>query len=561
MFEDAERGHHYKVYLQHCISQFLDEETAETAFDVYRAFFDCYRLALPGKSNAFYDIVDMLYMYEKGTESLTEKQRDHYIHTINVFLTGLSIYAQNSNYRNAFSHALSVSKYRHAYSRLEEEFLYRWGIASLLHDIGYPLEIASKQIERFLNTIVSVDDDCPQIKVSIVYDHFDQINQINAVVPRDAFTNEYLQVFPEAASLDLLKPLDILSHNISRSFGTDLLATKDALDATSERMIKKGFIDHGFYSALIVLKWYGLLIQQCKYQPAYFYWPVADAATAILLHNYYGKCLQNEPFSLHAMHAEDNPIAFLLILCDELQEWNRKAFGSITKTSVQTESVQLIINDEHLKVNFITANSHLPEAFCAKKKSLLLKTLSIADLFPEGIDFENSTIDDLSILKAGLPFAPRPLYENIERLAIAIHFLYNENQLSKHPDSPLQYPTFSGLPEDLKFSNIRQAQGIYEKLTEFGFFIDVKGKEGQIMKIDGELLETMAEREHEMWVQERIKSGWQLGAKDVTKKTTPYLIPYAELSEEIKDLDREAIRNIPVLLDMINMGIYKTWRF
>ena len=59
------------------------------------------------------------------------------------------------------------------------------------------------------------------------------------------------------------------------------------------------------------------------------------------------------------------------------------------------------------------------------------------------------------------------------------------------------------------------------------------------------------------WVQERLASGWILGEiKDEHKKTSPYLVPYGELSEEIKELDRDTIRNIPNLLDKIGMAIY-----
>jgi len=58
-------------------------------------------------------------------------------------------------------------------------------------------------------------------------------------------------------------------------------------------------------------------------------------------------------------------------------------------------------------------------------------------------------------------------------------------------------------------------------------------------------------------VQERLKSGWILGeVKNVDKKISPYLLPYEELTEEIKDYDRDTIRNIPVLLGMIGMAVY-----
>lgn len=42
--------------------------------------------------------------------------------------------------------------------------------------------------------------------------------------------------------------------------------------------------------------------------------------------------------------------------------------------------------------------------------------------------------------------------------------------------------------------------------------------------------------------------------KDAARKITPYLVPYDQLSEEIKEKDRDVIRNIPALLERIGMA-------
>jgi len=69
-----------------------------------------------------------------------------------------------------------------------------------------------------------------------------------------------------------------------------------ALDDFVHVMARCGFIDHGYYSALIVLKWYGYPIQAAAYKPESFYWPVLDSASAILIHNCYENMLQKKPF-------------------------------------------------------------------------------------------------------------------------------------------------------------------------------------------------------------------------------------------------------------------------
>ena len=55
-----------------------------------------------------------------------------------------------------------------------------------------------------------------------------------------------------------------------------------------------------------------------------------------------------------------------------------------------------------------------------------------------------------------------------------------------------------------------------------------------------ELTEKIAENVHENWSAERILDGWTWGeSRDDSGKTTPCLVPYAELDEREKDFDRK----------------------
>ena len=54
-----------------------------------------------------------------------------------------------------------------------------------------------------------------------------------------------------------------------------------------------------------------------------------------------------------------------------------------------------------------------------------------------------------------------------------------------------------------------------------------------------ELLERLAENAHEAWAVTRMAQGWTHGpARDDAAKKHPSLIPYRELTEAEKDLDR-----------------------
>ena len=116
---------------------FLHDETKDTAFQVYDIFFGTYRITLQGAKNPFIDLLDTLRTYEEKAATLIEKQRDHFVHSVNVFVLGLAIYAANKPYRTAFSYAvMDKARYPENFSTAQEEFLFRWGLAALFHDVG-----------------------------------------------------------------------------------------------------------------------------------------------------------------------------------------------------------------------------------------------------------------------------------------------------------------------------------------------------------------------------------------------------------------------------------------
>lgn len=562
VYEDLARGHNYKSFLHQAVLEFLERETKESAFEVYRSFFDSYRITLEGRSNPFIDLLDVLLSYEERAATLIDKQRDHYVHSVNVFLLGLSIYSQNANFRAAFDAAvLDKADYPHSYDTKHEEFFYRWGIASLFHDVGYPVEISGKQINKFIDFATEVDGQT-RVKTHLEFENFEDLNTIAEVLPKHEFIKSYYEKYPSCAYVDLLKPVDLLAHKLHLSLGVDLKEIKASLDEFPEIMAAHGFIDHGFYSAIIVLRWYGFLIQSCRYKPEYFFYPILDSASAILLHNYYKNVLLKPPYQKGPLSPREHPVAYLLILCDELQEWNRTAYGILDKKRNLLEDAAVEISDRHLQVTYIDKDTAMPEQFSSEKKALLDNLLDLEVLFPEGvcIQCEVSQSPAPVIPSApGGPILPRQLLDNLEKLAVAIHDHYNQKQLERNPEKPLAYPEFSDLPDTLKYSNLRQARGIAKKLEIMGWEMRPQDSIGeQIMEIPESDVELLAALEHEEWVQERQGSGWTYGEeKDVEKKISPHLVPYLQLSEEVKELDRDTIRHLPALLNSIGMALYK----
>lgn len=569
VFDDLAKGRSNKAYLKASVLEFLRDGNKENAFYVYVSFFDCYRIVLEGEKNQFIDLLDVLRDYEEKASTLLDKHRDHYVHSVNVFILGLCIYIRNESFRRAFEKVnLNKGLYKYSYDTRHEEFLYRWGIASLFHDVGYPVEITAKQINKFINFVVNTVDEGRRVKTKIDLEAFEDFNSIVEVSPLEEFSKEFAENVPESSRIDLLKPLDLIALKIHRDFHVDLDLIRNALFNYIYIMQESGFVDHGFYSAIIVLKWYGYLIQKCGYNPNYFYYPIVDCASSILLHNCYKSVLMKEPFKLGKLATEKNPVAYLLILCDELQEWNRAAYGSIDRKRVSSSKIKAAISNSEISLSYIAQNGMLPESFVAEKTDLLNSILDISGVFPEGLHLSCEGIENIPAgsheRKAGDDteagtIVPRPLLDNLEKLARMIHHEYNVKQLENHPERKLAYPAWESLPDDLKYSNIRQARRIADKLRLIGCTIVPKDSEySRISCFTDDEIEYLAEAEHKFWVEERLSSGWKYGEeKNVEKKISPYLIPYDKLDQEIKQLDRDTVINIIPLLESIGLAVHR----
>lgn len=72
----------------------------------------------------------------------------------------------------------------------------------------------------------------------------------------------------------------------------------------------------------------------------------------------------------------------------------------------------------------------------------------------------------------------------------------------------------------------------------------------QLSKEILELTELLAEHTHDIWAQQRIDQGWDVGEKrDDDKKLHPCLVPYKELPEDEKVYDRNtALQTLKAIL-------------
>ena len=139
---------------------------------------------------------------------------------------------------------------------------------------------------------------------------------------------------------------------------------------------------------------------------------------------------------------------------------------------------------------------------------------------------------------------------SFERIAVAIHRRWRAGQLAVGKDAP----PWSELDESRKESNRAQARDMPVKLRSIGCTIaplhDIRAP---AFEFTDEEFEMLAIAEHKRWVIERLASGWRQGPKDVGQKTTPFLIPFDELPDDIAELDRDAVRQIPDALALVDL--------
>jgi hypothetical protein len=393
LWEDINEGKKHKSTIQRTVLSFLNDCSMENAIAVYESFFEAYWIGTQNESNPFIDLIRKMNLYERNAGRLLQKQRDHFVHSAFVFILGLQIFTQNEPYQSIVTHSLlDKTIYKDCYDTKYEEFFYRWGIASLFHDIAYPLEITVKQVKTYVDFISNnpkaVSSSNLRVKMEIM--NIKDFNYLPTLEPSTEYLDEFKKKYPLYFERNLFDAIDILAFKLEDSLKVKYDTVKEHLENFSSKMNDEGFIDHGYYSALIILRWYYYLIENSNWNPAYFYYPIVDSASAILLHNYYRHGLMNPPFNLKLLKPQDHPIAFLLILCDELQDWNRTGYGETDRHLFTPTDFDLSISNDRLDITYFeTEEVNKNGTDLNKKLSTINQTLATGEIFSSGIVLKN----------------------------------------------------------------------------------------------------------------------------------------------------------------------------
>jgi hypothetical protein len=143
-------------------------------------------------------------------------------------------------------------------------------------------------------------------------------------------------------------------------------------------------------------------------------------------------------------------------------------------------------------------------------------------------------------------------YELRDSVARFVHADYRRRQRGRKPPGDAALAPWDQLLPALQRSNLDQAGDIPNKLAAIGKRLDSSDER---LELDEQQIELLAEIEHGRWNVERLRGGWQLGEREVSRLVSSYLQPWADLDEEAKEFDREAVRNIAPALAAAGWGV------
>lgn len=202
-----------------------------------------------------------------------------------------------------------------------------WWIAGLIHDIGYPLSKMTTAVNwSLLNQILKC---YPQLDLEVV--------PMQVALSQKGTQKEYLALLKEGLSKKAQELLQMGAgfHHKSVPVPQREIFLSGDNGHPEYTFTNEIALDHGVVGALTLLRSLGTP-EEIKDNDEYYGY--ITAAQAIALHNFKDR--------LKDFIFDDNPLAFLLVLVDEMQEWGRPIPLQIRDSYFTTELKKVALLDE-----------------------------------------------------------------------------------------------------------------------------------------------------------------------------------------------------------------------
>ena len=571
-----------RLCLINAVHRFLRSGDKEDAFDVYF----CYMEMFLGHYGSSGRMIELLGEFESNASVLLMKHRDHFVHSVYVFVLGLAVYQSSSLLRETYNRFYGLKEGGES----AKHFLRYWGLASLFHDIGYPFELPFEQVKSYFGNTISgvpfVAYKGTEAAARLSMEETEALEKALGIILRagsesasGSASGVISDSAPEESSIH-----EILAQNIyerlGKRYGKTLQQVREEAIARKPCAPEEygGFMDHAYFSAVVLFR---ELLELGG--AGAFRTETVDAISAIALHNsMYKFSITNirDKENNRPLRMEYHPLAYLLMLCDELQCWDRVAYGQNSRKELHPAGCGFAFGDNRIDAVYqydkaLEARSVAASGTYKKMKSgsFLTDIETIVDLNGDG---------GLS-LSVGLEFAPgkrgghaylsESSFLHLYYFAAALNYRYHTGEIPTGNAGAQMLADFDKLSLEYKLSNINQAKAFKGYLDRIGCFYSDKPMAYELLgSFTPADMDIIGPLEHERWNREKKEMGWQYGtaylqavdpkqARELTRTHSLMIDDYYALPAEEQEKDTAPMNALLRLVEEFDgLRIYRIRR-
>lgn len=327
----------YRAELSKLMNEHLTEKANEYEFtsEIFSALWDN-QIGLPYSHFLEKFEPSLLYVFADSRKG-DKIYRDHYLHQFQVFLLGISII-------DSFPDRFKIDKYK------KPELI--WLITSSFHDIAYPVQLYDEWCKKFFTEVFKIPKSPASLELktnfvdhsflscmSCIIKEFYRVHLNGSKVSNNE-ENEIVQFFYKQIT-------EIKNHGILSSISLLKMISPINEVNKNEKKIKEKL------GLSLVEAWQYIFV---------------PSVLAITLHDYkiWGglikeKASDKSPRLLTTLKFENDPISFLLIFCDNVQEWGRpcksqdiEGDGKIKRFYLK--DFECLSNPDEIKITIWTPN-------------------------------------------------------------------------------------------------------------------------------------------------------------------------------------------------------------
>ena len=512
-----------RLCLKNELAKFIESGVAEDAYTVYYSYIEMF-IGRDGKSQS---MVELLSEFESNASSLLMSHRDHYSHSVYVFALGLAIYETNAWFRKVFSESYGFTDGGEG-PESAHAFLEYWGLTSLFHDIGYPFEIPFEQVLAYFEV------DKKKRGRKSVYIAYRNVRPLVRLQPGG---RKRLQ---ELYGVSFRDVTELLADRIAERLAPDYGITREKMDrkirSKAPHPEENGlYMDHAFFSACRLYQELIRIIGAKRLQKYH-----VDALTAIMLHNSLFKFAivgYKSSGLKDPLKAERHPLAWMLMLCDELQCWDRTAYGRNSRSELHPMAVDFDFSGGAIRAvyyydrgeagkirEFYAEYAEWEKDGCSGDQPRLKAYSDMAEKeqrfrrdIGQIVDLANCPLTVTPSLREvdhrqKHTYLSSSNFLHIYNFAVALHARYAYQGDEENAKQEDMEKAFNSLSLEYKISNINQVRSFGQYLNEIGcFYTDRPVDFDMLTEFTKDMINRIAPLEHERWVRDHQMMGWRPG--------------------------------------------------